>query len=501
MKKYIYDKLNEIHSKKMTSFHMPGHNNAKLFDELGYTDLMHNIYKLDTTEIIGTDNLHSPKEIIDKSQKQALKILFNDLDCVDNYELSYLVNGSTSGIEAAIMYSCKNKDKIIINRNCHQSAYNACIMANLEPIFVMDIINKRNSILEGSDINAYLQAIDNNPDAKAVFITRPTYYGNVFNLEAIIKKAHSKGMIVIVDEAHGAHLNLSSQLPKSALYLGADIVVQSLHKSLPTFTQTSIMVVDCKRININRMRVFLSMTQSSSPSYILMMSIEIGLEIYEKNGKALMEELLVNIDEFRKKQNKYKITLGDDRTKLFINTIDKGINGYDFAKLLRYEYNIQVELANYYGILLLCTIGNNEEDFNKLDDSINDIAKRKLYGPEEKNFVYFHSMDDDISDKPIRPIYMSKSIELNLPNEIPLSVLRPKQAMDLDRESIEIHKSLDRLCADFIIPYPPGVCLIGPGEKINKEIIDFIKNSQELKIDINGIESKDFKYISVIKDI
>ena len=534
MEKNIYNRLKELKESELISFHMPGHKGGKVYDELGYKQIMQELYSLDTTEIIGTDNLHNPKDVILKSQENIAKILFPKYS---DLEIRFLVNGSTCGIEAAIIATCRPKDKIIINRACHQSAYNGCILADAYPIFVSEKLDRENNIFLGADTQEYLQKIEENKDAKAVFITRPTYHGMSFNIAKIVQKAHEHNMLVIVDEAHGAHLGLSERLPNSAIEYGADIVIQSVHKSLPSITQSSIMIINkgleekkyendektkrykfknrdfadqeekidppnLKAIKIYKARLdrALAMTETSSPSYIMMMSLEIAFDIYQKYGKKLMEELLENIASFKNNLKAYQIYKTSDPTKIFINTIKYGINGYDFAKVLRYEYNIQVELSNYSGILMLCTIGNKKQDFDKILQALNEILEKKLFG---LSLDFFDDAEDAKKKKEnnkIKKMTTSKKINLDFPCKIPQNKLYPKEAFNMETESVEIDDALGKISGEFVIPYPPGVCLLAPGEVIGKEVIEFIKSASKIDLDINGMESAEFRKIKVIKE-
>ena len=337
---YINNKLQNIVNDDLISFHMPGHKKGKIYDKLGYGKLVKDLYKMDTTEIIETDNLFSAEEIIKDSQDRASKIFKSG-------QSYYLVNGSTCGIQAAILATCKPKSKILINRDCHQSAINAFILGDVEPVYIKGSICENTYTIQGVSEQDVISAIDNNEDIKVLMLTYPSYYGMVFDLEKICRYAHEKGMMVIVDEAHGAHLNLSDKLPKSALEQGADIVIQSLHKTLPAFTQSSMLHVQGDLVDKKNLERFLKIVQSSSPSYVLMSSLEIAIDIYDRYGKGLMDNLLNNIENFEADLSKIdgvKVIKGHDATKVFISLKDLGINGYDLEEILRYKYNIQVEL-------------------------------------------------------------------------------------------------------------------------------------------------------------
>lgn len=490
----IYDRLKKIYEEEVVSFHMPGHKYGKIFERLGYESRVNDFLKFDTTEVYGTDDLHNPKDIIKKSQEKAREILFPD----SNAQLNFLVNGTTSGIEAAILSCVGEGEKIILNRFCHKSAYNSCVLSKAIPVFVNEEIDYENSVLKGGDLSDYKKKIEENKEARAVFITRPTYYGMVFDVEEIIKLAHSYNMLVIVDEAHGSHFGLNEKLPDSSINYGADIVVLSIHKTLPSVTQSSVIVSQGDLVDKIKLKYYLNVFQSSSPSYIMMMSIELSLEIYKEYGKVLMDELINNIYRFKRRVKDFRIYETDDITKIFINTIDKGINGYDFAKILRHKYNIQVEMSNYCGILLLCSIGNRSEDFDKMREALKDISRKRIFGIDQDFFEYEFEKDVSQKNEDIKSLSNSRQISLRLPSVIPKMMITPSKAMSIKTENVGLDESLGKICGEFVIPYPPGVCLIGPGEVISLEIIDFIKNAKKSRVDINGMESDKFEYIKVL---
>lgn len=491
MKNFIVSRLIENKNKNIISFHTPGHKNGRIFKKLGYSEILDEIYKIDTTEIIGTDNLHSPEEIIKRSQERAAKV-FN---AKHTY---YLVNGSTCGIQAAILSVCNDNDsKIIVNRDCHQSVVNTCVMGNIDPVYIPYNICEKTSILKGVNIESVKKVIDSNLDAKAVVLTYPTYYGMTYDLGKICEYAHSKGILVIVDEAHGAHLELSDKLPTSSLKLDADIVIQSCHKTLPSFTQSSLLHLNSSRVDANRVSSFLRILESSSPSYLLLTSLEIAVDIYERYGKKLMEELLLNITEFnsnfdveyidsdsnlyktRPVKNTYlknaadfKIFQPTDKTKIFISSTELGIDGYKFEEILRYKYNIQVELSNYYGVLLLCSIANEIDDFDMLKIALMDIKK-------------------NIKGKKILD-------QIEFPKITPKKALTPLQAFYKHTKSVKIDKSIGQICAESLTPYPPGVNLISPGEIVDREVLEYILYCKEKGMYISGSRDKDLKFIEVI---
>lgn len=468
MQNYILNKLEELRDDNLTSFHVPGHKMGKVFQKLGYKNILEKIYTLDTTEIEGTDNLHNPKEIIKESQDRASRVFNSD-------KTIYLVNGTTCGIEASIMAVCNPKSKIIVNRDCHQSVINACILGDIEPIYIESKVCKKTNIIMGVDVENTKSVIDNNLDAKAIVLTYPTYYGRTFDLKAVCDYAHSKNIIVIVDEAHGAHLQLSDNLPKSAIEQGADIIIQSTHKTLPSFTQSSMMHIKGNRVDKNRIESMLRFLESSSPSYVLLTSLELAVDIYDKYGIKLMEDLLSNIDNLKSKfENNENIIIDNnmDKTKIFVSLKKLGITGYELDSILREKYKIQVELSNYYGILLICTIGNDEEDFivleKALDNLLLNINKNKLLQ------------------------------DTNYPESIPEKVINPREAFYSDKKSVKLEDSVGKISGEYIIPYPPGISLISPGEIITQEIITYIQQGVKSGMIVSGIKDVNLECIDVI---
>jgi arginine decarboxylase len=468
MKTPIIESIKNIVNDKVISFHVPGHKKGVVYNSLGYGNLIKNIYKLDTTEIPGTDNLHSPEECIKDSLKMASKAFKSD-------KTYYLINGSTCGIEAAIMAAVNPGEKIIINRDCHQSAINACILGDINPIYIKPHINKDSNTLNGVKFEDVKSTIDKHLDAKALFLTYPTYFGHVFDLKSICDYAHSKNISVIVDEAHGAHLGLSNKLPNTALSEGADLVIQSTHKTLPAFTQSSMIHTKGERIDENRLSNMLRMTQSSSPSYLLMASLEIVVDIYLNKGNNLMEELLINISNLKNDIYKLKginIDESEDKTKIFLNTKKLGITGYYLENILREKYKIQAELSNYYGVLLIATIGNTQEDFEKL--------KYALY---EIDIIY--NTEDTLKD-------------ILYPLNIPKKLLTPRQAFYTDKKSVKINDSIGKISGEYIIPYPPGVSLVSPGEQITEEVIEYIIECKKKGMNVSGVRDSNLEYIQII---
>lgn len=459
----IYKMLKNYKNKNIYPFHMPGHKRNKNFFDFEFLDF-------DITEIPEMDNLNDPKDSILKTN-EFLAGAF----CA---EQSYmLVNGSTSGIVASIATVCKDGDGILIARNSHRSAYSGMIISNARPYFILPEVT--DFYLPASISPDKVKSIlSNHQDIKAVFITSPTYEGICSDIETIANIVHSFGKILIVDEAHGAHFNFHSFFPKSAVLCGADIVIQSLHKTLPTLTQSSIIHVNGNRIDRSLLREWLSILQTSSPSYIFMGAIEHCIRGISKNSD-LFNSYVNNLE------NTYKNLTSLKNINVLNKSVSNKIFDFDRGKLVFYskgifdkdkieyifkeKFKIQLELYGVNHFIAMTSIADTSLGFNRLVDSL--------------KFVDEH--------------LCCKNIDVNLfYNQIPHLVLNPKEAFYKEKDTVPLDKSLNEISATFIIPYPPGIPLVIPGEVITKNIIDII-----LMYILNGIPvvGVNKNYIQIIR--
>ncbi len=475
----MFDGLKKLSKRDMVSFHVPGHKNGKVYEKY-YSDFVKDIGKIDITEIPGSDNFYAPQGIIKHAQERASRIYGSE-------KTFFLVNGTTCGIYSMIMAATKPGDKIIIPRDCHKSVYNGLILGDLTPIYIKPEVSTSKYMSMGITPESIEKALKDNPEAKAVVITYPNYYGMCSDIKEIARIVHNNNKVLLVDEAHGAHLGLSDKLPISALEAGADIVVQSTHKTLPSFTQSSMLHVNSHRVDIERLKFMLALTQSSSPSYILMTSLDIAMTIVEDEGKFLMDKLLNNIDGFRKECEKLKgleilshNIIGQygirdiDSTKLTISMLDIGINGTTLDELLRTKYNIQIEMANIHNVLLVSSIGNDKGDFQRLSKALNSIYHDRRIAHRKNELPEYSFM-------------------------VPELKLLPKEAINREREYIPFVESKGRISGEFIIPYPPGIPLIAPGEIITEEIIEYVELLKSMELNIIGTNDVGINQIGVIK--
>lgn len=474
----IIDKLIALEKSGVASFHVPGHKNGKIFNRLNYSRFINKLGFLDITEIIGTDNLHNPQGIIRDSQQMAKEVF-------KSKETYFLVNGSTAGIYSMIMATTSPGDKIIINRNCHQSVIQACILGELQPIYVYPEIDLNRGIPLGISPEEVEKLILLNMDARVVLITYPTYEGVASDLKKIGEIVHKYDKILLVDEAHGSHLGLSKDLPKTALECGGDLVVQSTHKTLPAFTQGAMLHVQGNRVNTDKLKFMLRMHQSSSPSYMLMASLELAAMIYKDHGQDLMTELLLNINKFKKKCESINSVsiLGNemigkhhifdiDLTKLYISFEKKGITGVWLEEYLRKNFKVQMELSNLNGVLGISSIANEEADFLKLFQGLQSLDKLG------------NKRDKELLTIPNYPEVQQK--------------YTPREGFYKQKKTVEINSSSGLISGEYVIPYPPGIPILVPGEVISEEVTQYMKIAIKYGINIVGLKDKENKFIEVI---
>ncbi|MFT9497018.1 aminotransferase class I/II-fold pyridoxal phosphate-dependent enzyme [Anaerosolibacter sp.] len=476
----ILDQLLKHRKKGMVSFHVPGHKSGKIYERFNYKNFTGQLLSMDITEIPGADNLHAPEEMIREAQERAAKFYKAD-------QTFFLVDGTSCGIIAMLMAVANPGDKVIVPRDCHKSVIHGLILGNITPIYIQPEVWAEKGISMGVRPEAVEKALKECPEAKAVLITYPNYYGVCSDIEAIATIVHKYDKILLVDEAHGSHFNLSELLPIPALEAGADIAVQSTHKTLPAFTQASMLHVRSEKIDIHRLKVMLAMQQSTSPSYLLMASLDMARFIAESEGKFLMSHLLGHIEAFKsqvEQSGKIKI-LGKteaeahgaksvDPTKILIDMINPGIQGTVLEELLRTKYHIQLELANINIALAVATIGNERNDFDRLAHGLLNIKDGK-----------------GIAHKRIEtPLYSY---------QLPKMKLTPRQSIYMKKTTVDFTDSSGKISGEYIIPYPPGIPILCPGEELTTEVIEYTKALKKNGIQIIGLEDTTLQKINIIE--
>lgn len=449
----LYQKLEKYSKKDIVPLHMPGHKrNTKM---LG-TQLPYNI---DITEIDGFDDLHHADGIIKNIQEKAQKIY--------NTKKSFLlINGTTCGILAGIRSFVKKNDKILVARNCHKSVYHAIELNELKPIYVMPKTNE-DGINLGITPKEVKNKIKENPDVKLVVLTSPTYEGIISNIKEIVKICHENKIPVLVDEAHGAHLKFMNKTKElSAVDAGADIVVQSVHKTLPALTQTSLLHINGNMVNEEKLKHELSIFETSSPSYILMASIENCLDFLQQN-ENMFEKYEENLEYFYSKtkeikkleilKNKLTDQYFDDG-KIVIITTKTNITGKKLSEILRKKYKIELEMSSVNYAIAMTSVCDSKENVERLINALIDIdAKLEIQKMPKYEF------------ENILPI-ISKSI---------YEAEKEDKFVKIDYRKVE-----GRISKEYMWVYPPGIPIITPGEIISKDIINLLEQISEAGLEI-----------------
>lgn len=457
---FLYDRLIDYGKSGIYPFHMPGH---KLGRELDSSHLL----KMDVTEVMGMDNLYDSEDVIAKAQELASMTFGAD-------DTFFLVNGSTTGVISAILGVCNPKDEIIIARNSHHSTYHGIILGDIIPRYINPKIITTYALLGGISSKDIEEVIKLYPKAKAVFITSPTYEGFTSNIKEIATIVHQYNKVLIVDEAHGAHFNFHSSFPKTALSGGADIVIQSLHKTLPALTQSALIHFKGNRVDKHRVKQVIRMIQTSSPSYIIMGMIDFLRKNLEEGKISWFNPYIKNLMDTREKlkqlnnisllgeelNNKYSIE-EIDISRLVFYTGRSNLSGIAIDKILRERFRIQIEMSSEIHFVGISTIADTIEGFNVLTNALTNID-RKLMANKQKV---------DIN---------------NITYPIPDIKISPREAFYATKEKVSLNNAEGRISGEFVVFYPPGIPLLFPGEEITKvHIKQMIRRSKEKKtIDI-----------------
>lgn len=474
----IYEALQKYREMRVVPFDVPGHKHGKgnpeLTEFLGKTCM-----EVDVNSMKPLDNLCHPVSVIKEAEQLA----------AEAYGAGYcffMVGGTTSAVQSMILSVCKAGEKIIMPRNVHRSAINSLILSGAIPVYVDPGVNERLGIPLGMSVKAVEKAILENPDAKAVFVNNPTYYGVCSDLRVIVKLAHEHGMAVLADEAHGTNFYFGEGLPVSAMAAGADLAAVSMHKSGGSLTQSSFLLVGKNAgVTEGRVRAVINLTQTTSGSYLLLSSLDISRRSLATDGKNIVKRVVETAqyarDEIAKIGGYYafgeELVNGDDfyafdSTKLSVHTRDIGLAGIEVYDYLRDYYDIQIEFGDIGNILAYISAGDRWKDIERLVSALSEIKRR-------------FSRD--------------KSGMLSLEYVDPQVVLTPQEAFYGETETLPINESAGRISCEFVMCYPPGIPIVAPGELITKEIIEYINYSKDRGCFMTGTEDMNIDYIKVIR--
>lgn len=478
---YLDKALYEYGKSDYYPFHMPGHKRRFC------PEAMKNPYLVDITEIDGFDNLHHAEGILLEAQRRAARIY-------GAKESFYLVNGSTAGILSAVSAAVPRGGTLLMARNCHKAAYHGAFLRQLQVRYLVPEAEESIGLNGGISPVQVEEMLEKYPEIKAVLITSPTYDGVVSDVKKIARAAHARGVPLIVDEAHGAHFHFADYFPVSALELGADVVIQSLHKTLPCMTQTAILHRNSGRIPEALLRRFLGIYQSSSPSYVFMAGMDACMGWLELEGKKRFEEYTIRLQNFRREMKGLKnirlLTSDDiqgqgnifslDLSKILITSGDIGMDGNELAHILLDKYHLQMEMAAPGYALALSSVMDTEEGFKRLSKAL-------------------FELDNAVSQRE-KPGECSPSVRWNPLPQIPSQAVTISDAMESEWEVISLEESSGRISAEFLYLYPPGIPHLVPGEYITGELLQKVREWEQMGLDIQGPEDYNLKKIRVMKE-
>ena len=491
----LYERLIKHNNNDIYPMHMPGHKrNRDIMD-------MVNPYSIDITEIDDFDNMHNPTGIIKKIEEEA-----SELYGAEKTWLS--VNGSSIGIMASICAVTKKGDSILIGRNSHKSVYNAIELNELNPQYIYPE-NLGNGINGQVFLTDIVKKIESDNKIKVVVVTSPTYEGIISDIRSISEYLHSKGIPLIIDAAHGAHFGFNKDFPHNALHDKADIVIHSIHKTLPAFTQTSLLHISSDSyVDVKKINKYMSIFQSSSPSYVLMSGIEKCIKVV-RNGKELFEKYNNYLEEFYQKvkilKNIYVLDykkdgkIWRDKSKIVIISKAKDVRNYGgvyiYNKFLT-KYNIQLEMKSGRFALAMTSICDTKEGMDRLLIALVNID-REL---EENNVEIVDNSVDNVDNSNVEKCSnYADWDDLPIASES-YALYPPKKAQELLITPFKLEESVDKICGEYVYLYPPGIPLIVPGEIITQSFIDIIREYRRRGLLVEGLEDRKAEFINIVEE-
>lgn len=474
----IYEALEEFRQNRIVPFDVPGHKRGRGNPEL-IRLLGQQCVGIDVNSMKPLDNLCHPVSVIREAEEMA----------AEAFGAAYaflMVGGTTSSVQSMVLSACKRGEKIILPRNVHRSVINALVLNGATPIYVNPDMDSRLGIALGMRVSQVEKTIRENPDAVAVLVNNPTYYGICSDLRSIVKVAHAGGMKVLVDEAHGTHFYFGESMPVSAMAAGADMASVSMHKSGGSLTQSSFLLTG-PAMHPGYVRQIINLTQTTSASYLLLASLDISRRNLALRGKKEFRKVTALAEYAREEINRIggyyaytsELINGDsifdfDKTKLTINTLEIGLAGIEVYDILREEYDIQMELGDIANVLAYISIGDRERDIERLIGAMVEI-KRK-YGRDNTG------------------MFTQEYIE-------PKVAVSPQNAFYAEKESLSLLETEGRICSEFVMCYPPGIPILAPGEEITKDILEYISYAKEKGCSMTGPEDPGIERLNVLKEV
>ena len=471
----IYEALERFREMRVVPFDVPGHKHGKGNPELT-AFLGEKCVGVDVNSMKPLDNLCHPVSVIHDAELLAA-------DAFGASHAFLMVGGTTSSVQSMVLSCCKQGDKIILPRNVHRSVINSLVLCGAIPVYVNPDVDRRLGISLGMSRDKVKKAIEENPDAVAVLVNNPTYYGICSDIRAIVKMAHDAGMLCLADEAHGTHFYFGENMPVSAMRAGADMAAVSMHKSGGSLTQSSLLLIG-ENVSERHVRQIINLTQTTSGSYLLMSSLDISRRNLALRGKEVFRKVVEMAEYAREEINAIggyyaygrELINGDsifdfDPTKLSVHTRDIGLAGIEVYDILRDEYDIQIEFGDIGNILAYLSIGDRMQELERLVSALAEIRRRYKKDP-----------DGLMSQEYIDP-------------EV---VCSPQEAFYSNKKSVPIEESVGHVCSEFVMCYPPGIPILAPGERITAGILDYILYAKEKGCSMTGSEDPDINNLNVL---
>ncbi|MBP0981939.1 MAG: aminotransferase class I/II-fold pyridoxal phosphate-dependent enzyme [Oscillospiraceae bacterium] len=473
----IYEALERFRDMRVVPFDVPGHKHGRGNPELT-AFLGEKCVGIDVNSMKPLDNLCHPVSVIREAEILAA-------DAFGAAHAFLMVGGTTSSVQSMVLSCCKRGDKIILPRNVHRSVINALVLCGAIPVYVNPEVNRRLGISLGMSREQVKKAIEANPDAVAVLVNNPTYYGICSDMRAIVKMAHDAGMLCLADEAHGTHFYFGENMPVSAMEAGADMASVSMHKSGGSLTQSSLLLIG-ENMNPGHVRQIINLTQTTSGSYLLMSSLDISRRNLALRGKQVFRKVVEMAEYAREEINATggyyafgkELVNGDsvfdfDPTKLSVHTRDIGLAGIEVYDILRDEYDIQIEFGDIGNILAYLSIGDREQELERLVSALAEIRRR--YQRDSSGLLSQEYIDPEV-------------------------VISPQQAFYAAKKSVPLAASAGFVCSEFVMCYPPGIPILAPGERITQDILDYIAYAKVKGCSMTGPEDPKIEHINILDE-
>ncbi|GGI97603.1 arginine decarboxylase [Alicyclobacillus cellulosilyticus] len=477
----LFDALLRHAARNPVQFHIPGHKRGRGMNSEFLRFIGENACSIDLINIAPLDDLHHPTGPIKLAQELAAEAFGADATY-------FSVQGTSTAIMTMVLATVGPGDKILVPRNVHKSVLTAIMLADAHPVFLHPEVDHQWGIAHGLSVETVAKALAEHPDAKALLVINPTYFGVANDLKRIVDLAHARGIPVLVDEAHGVHIGFHEALPVSAMQAGADMAATSVHKLGGSLTQSSVLNVRAGLVDPRHVQVVMSMLTTTSTSYLLLASLDVARKELALHGRERVERAIRLAQEARARLNQIpgiacmgeeilhdSATYALDPTKLTISVKDLGLRGYDVERMLREEFNIEVELSDLYNVLCIISWGDDEQDVDRLVAAMAAIAE---------------SCRDRIGKRPV---------QVKIPS-MPVLKMSPRKAFYAPTEVVPLHASVGRIIAEMIMVYPPGIPILLPGEVVTQDNIDYIEENLRAGLPVQGTDDPEIRHVKVVRE-